>query len=145
MFHWIPLRILKLVCMSYELFLFIRMKKNLMSTNILVLTIYVCWYILMNNNYSTLLYLQYMHPLFHVWYLSVVDDFVFHLGLMLIPNKSRVLHLLGFSCCINFYRKDMLLLLAVIYYLIWLLLYRPLESTFLLCTFHLLIIIICLL
>ena len=145
MFHWIPLRILKLVCMSYELFLFIRMKKNLMSTNILVLTIYVCWYILMNNNYSTLLYLQYMHPLFHVWYLSVVDDFVFHLGLILISNSSRVLHLLGFSCCINFYRKDMLLLLAVIYYLIWLLLYRPLESTFLLCTFHLLIIIICLL
>ena len=129
--------------MSCELFLFIRLSKKHMSIDMLVLVIDVCWYILINNIYSTLLYLQCIRPLFHVWYLSAVDNF-FHLRLMLIPNKSKVYHVLGFAWCF-YYRKKIVLLVAVVYYLIWLLLYRLLENTIILCTFEILIFLIFLL
>jgi len=96
----------KLVCISYKFIWLVRIWTKHISVDMSILLVGVCWYIQMNNIYSTLLYLHCTIPFFRVWYLSIVDDFSFRLGLMLILDKSRVHHFLVFLCCIFLLKED---------------------------------------
>lgn len=96
----------KLVCISYEFIRLVRIWTKHISVDMSIVLVGMCWYIQMNNIYSTLLYLRCTSPFFRVWYLSIVDDFTFCLGLMLILDKSRVYHFLVFLCCIFLLKED---------------------------------------